>query len=284
VELRLLTSVPILLYHSVSADPPDWIAPFAVSPAHFARHLDAIAASGRVPLTVSQYVDGLSGKGALPQSPVLITIDDGFADFAENALPALASRNMCSTLYVTTGALAGGVDDWVLPPANMLAAGDLPRLEATGVEIGAHSHTHRQMDLLSEPVVATELSRNASILESILGHRIRSFAYPHGYWTPRVRRQVSAAGFDSACAVANAFSSDHNDYLALSRLMVRSDTGEHAVAAWMDGSGARPEPRHRALAFGWRQQRRLQVLHAKAAVRGPIGRTELTASGPAGDR
>ena len=265
----MLTSVPILLYHSVSAEPPSWIAPFSVGPARFARHLDAVVASGRVPLTVSQYVDGLSGRCALPPSPVLITIDDGFADFAQNALPALASRNMSSTLYVTTGALAGGVDGWVLPPAAMLEAADLPRLEAAGVEIGAHSHTHRQMDLLGESDVTSEISRSANILESILGHRIRSFAYPHGYWTPRVRRHVSSAGFDSACGVANAFSSDRDSYLALSRLMVRSDTDEHVVAAWMAGSGARAAPRHRVLAYGWRQQRRLQVLRAKAPPHDP---------------
>jgi len=253
------------VYHSVSADPPDWIAPFTVSPAKFARHLDAIASSGRVPLTVSDYVDGLSGKRALPACPVLITIDDGFADFAENALPALAARDMCSTLYVTTGALAGSADDWVLPSAAMLEAADLPRLEAAGVEIGAHSHTHRHMDLLPEAEAATEISRSALILEGVLGHRIRSFAYPHGYWTPRVRRQVSAVGFDSACAVAEAFSSHHDSCFSLSRLMVKSGTGEQEVEAWMNGSGARAVPRPRALAFGWRQQRRLKLRHAQAA-------------------
>lgn len=262
-----LTPVPVLLYHSVSAEPLDWIAPFTVSPPQFARHLDAIAASCRVPLTVSDYVDGLSGKCALPPSPVLITFDDGFADFAENALPALAARHMCSTLYVTTGALAGTAGDWVLPPAAMLEPADLPQLEAAGVEIGAHSHTHRQLDLLPEPEVATELARNAKILESILGHRTRSFAYPHGYWTPRVRRQVSAAGFDSACAVAESFSSGHDNRLALSRLMVRSDTDEREVDSWMNGSGARIAPRQRALAFGWRQQRRLRQRHAKVSTR-----------------
>jgi peptidoglycan/xylan/chitin deacetylase (PgdA/CDA1 family) len=276
----LRTSVPILLYHSVCADPPAWIAPFTVDPARFARHMDAIAASDRVPLTVSEYVDGLSGKCKLPPSPVLITFDDGFADFAEHALPALASRNLVSTLYVTTGALAGGLVSWVLPPAKMLAAADIPRLEDGGVEIGAHSHTHRQMDLLSESEVAGELTRSASSLETILGHPIRSFAYPHGYWTPRVRRLVASAGFDSASAVANAFSSAHDHHLALSRLMVTSDTDEHEVVAWMNGSGARESPRHRALAYGWRQNRRLQLLRAD---RWHAGGKDGTPSGYGGD-
>src|SRR5690348_2124470 len=149
--------VPILLYHAITADPADWIAQFAVTPAVFGAHLDAVVASGRQPLTVSQYTDGLTGKIPLPPRPVLITVDDGFADFADNALPALTERKLPSTLYVTTGALAGEAPESVLPPADMLRAADLPGLEAEGVEIGAHSHTHRQMDLLSENQLADEL-------------------------------------------------------------------------------------------------------------------------------
>ena len=84
--------VPILLYHAITADPPAWIAEFAVTPAVFRAHLDAVVASGRQPLTVSQYIDGRSGVIPLPPRPVLITVDDGFADFAGNALPALTER------------------------------------------------------------------------------------------------------------------------------------------------------------------------------------------------
>ena len=104
---RALSPVPILLYHSVSAGPPDWIADFTVTPSTFRAHLDVVVASGREPITVSQLADGLCGGGQLPARPVLITVDDGFADFADNAMPALAERKLPSTLYVTTGALAG---------------------------------------------------------------------------------------------------------------------------------------------------------------------------------
>ena len=89
---------------------------------------------------------------------MLITVDDGFADFAGHALPALAERKLPSTLYVTTGACAGRPRETVLPDATMLRYADLPGLEAAGVEIGAHSHTHRQLDLLSGREVAAELS------------------------------------------------------------------------------------------------------------------------------
>ncbi|HUY48265.1 MAG TPA: polysaccharide deacetylase family protein [Streptosporangiaceae bacterium] len=256
----MLNPVPILLYHSVSANPPGWITPFAVSPAEFAGHLDAVTASGRQPLTVSQYADGLRGRAVLPPRPVLITVDDGFADFARFALPALAERNLPSTLYVTTGALTDLGGGSVLPPAAMLAAADLPGLEAAGVEIGAHSHTHRQLDLLPGREAAAELLRSRDLLAEALGHHIRSFAYPHGYWRARVRRLAGEAGFDSACAVGNALSSARDHPLALSRLMVRAGISAPTVAAWLSGTGAAPMPHgRRVLAFGWRQFRRART-------------------------
>jgi peptidoglycan/xylan/chitin deacetylase (PgdA/CDA1 family) len=256
----VVSPVPILLYHAITDDPPGWIAPFAVSPATFASHLDAVIASGRQPLTVSQYADGLQAKTALPPRPVLVTVDDGFADFADNALPALAARKLPSTLYVTTGALADRSYDCVLPPARMLRSADLAGLEEAGVEIGAHSHTHRQLDLLPEHEVAAELSRSGDLLAQVLGHRIRSFAYPHSYWRARVRSLAGEAGYDSACAVGNALSSSRDHPLALSRLMVKASTDQVSVASWLSGSGVGVLSRkHRVLAFGWRQYRRARV-------------------------
>jgi peptidoglycan/xylan/chitin deacetylase (PgdA/CDA1 family) len=251
--------VPILLYHSVSPDPPSWIAPFSVSPATFAAHLDEIVSSGRQPLTVSQYVDGLAGRDVLPPRPVLITVDDGFADFADHALSALVERNLPSTLYVTTGALSDQKQEAVLPSARMLASTDLAGLEAAGVEIGAHTHTHRHLDLLQQRAAADEAVRSGSILAAILGHRIRSFAYPHGYWSIRVRRLIAQAGFDSSCAVGEAFSSNRDHHLALSRFMIKSDTDVATVRAWMAASPWHVQSsRRRALALGWRQYRRVR--------------------------
>jgi peptidoglycan/xylan/chitin deacetylase (PgdA/CDA1 family) len=264
-----MSPVPILLYHAVTDDPPSWIAPFTISPAAFASHLDVLVASGRQPLTVSQYVDGLRGAASLPARPVLITFDDGFADFASNALPALAARQLPSTLYVTTGALADRPYECVLPPAAMLRSTDLARLAAAGVEIGAHSRTHRQLDLLPAAEVRAELAGSGDVLAQILGHRIRSFAYPHSYWRAGVRRLVAAAGFDSACAVGNALSSASDHPLSLSRLMVGAGTPATTVAGWLSGSGVGVLPgSRRVLAFGWRQCRRLQQVRRPAGVSG----------------
>jgi peptidoglycan/xylan/chitin deacetylase (PgdA/CDA1 family) len=258
--------VPVLLYHSVSADPPAWIAPFTVSPGVFAAHLDAVRDSGRQPLTVSDYMDAARGITVMPANPVVITIDDGFADFRHTVLPALAERGLPSTLYVTTGSLADRPQESVLPPADMLRYSELAELEAAGVEIGAHSHSHRQMDLLPAGQAEKEIVVSGTILAEALGHPIRSFAYPHGYWRRTVRRLVGEAGFDSCCAVGESLSPAGEHPLAISRLMIREHHDAAAIAQWLRPGGARViSARHRVLSFGWRQYRRVQQLRHPAA-------------------
>lgn len=259
-----MNMTPILVYHSVCTDPPEWIAPYAVCPETFSAHLDVVMESGRQPLTVSQYVDGLRGATSLPPTAVLITFDDGFADFADNALPALADRKLPSTLYVTTGALADRRQESVLPRARMLRSTDLTGLEAGGVEIGAHSHTHRQMDVLPISEVKRELSLSGMLLTEMLGHNVRSFAYPHGYWRRAILRLVQEAGFGSACAVSNSFSSTANRVLALPRLMIRAHTDPRTVAAWLAGSSPPVTSRsYRAPALAWRMYRRAKAVRSE---------------------
>jgi len=253
--------VPVLLYHSIAADPPSWIAPYTVSPSVFAAHLDAVRDSGRQPMTVSGYVDAARGITAMPSDPVVITIDDGFADFRTSCLPALAEREFPSTLYVTTGSLADRPQESVLPPADMLRLKDIAELESAGVEIGAHSHSHRQMDLLPAKAAKKEITLSGEILADALGHPIRSFAYPHGYWRRTVRRLVGQAGFDSCCAVGESLSPAGENQLAISRLMIHADHDAATIAGWLRPDGARViSARHRVLSAGWRQYRRVQQL------------------------
>lgn len=222
----MTAAIPVLLYHSVRDDPAPWIAPFTVTPAAFARQLRVIADSGRTAITVSQLAAGITGREPLPDAPIVITFDDGFADFSA-AAEAMADLALPSTLYVTTGALCGRGPQarrLAIPAEPMLFFSQLPHLEAQGVEIAAHSHTHPQLDVVPDSVVREELIRSKDVLEQELGHEVPSFAYPHGFHCARTRRLVAETGYRSACAVRNRFSSREDDVLALARLTIRSTT------------------------------------------------------------
>jgi peptidoglycan/xylan/chitin deacetylase (PgdA/CDA1 family) len=216
---------------------------FTVSAATFTRQLDAVVASGATALTVSQYVAARE-SGSLPERVVVITFDDGFADFYDTALTALAQRSLACTLYVTTGFLGGHPGPRVSwrPPDPTLEWQQLRELAAAGIEIGAHSHSHFHLDTLSRGAAHEEITRCKALLEEEVQTPVRSFAYPNGHASPAVKELVLDAGYKSACGVRNALSWEHDDRFQLARLTVRSTTGYDTFAAWLAGRGAPVAP------------------------------------------
>jgi peptidoglycan/xylan/chitin deacetylase (PgdA/CDA1 family) len=280
-----MTVVPILLYHSVAADPAGWIAPYAVTPQAFAHHVALIAATGRTAMTVSALVAALRGEQALPPRPLALTFDDGFADFAA-AARVLAAHNLPSTLYVTTGALRGRhlSAHLRIPPAPMLDWSQLTELADHNVEIGAHTHTHPQLDTLPKLAAADEIRRCKDLLEDALCQEVPSFAYPHGFHSARVRRTVEAAGYTSACAVMNALSSTSDHPFSLARLTVRATTTTEQLTGWLAGREAPVAPYPEAWRTkAWRTYRRIRgngssrgVIATPAAKRPPLLRPPLS--------
>jgi peptidoglycan/xylan/chitin deacetylase (PgdA/CDA1 family) len=255
--------IPILLYHGVSTDASPAFRRWVVEPNRFAEHVECITAAGYRPVTVSQLAMALRGQSTLPYRPVAVTFDDGFADFATGAFPILSRLEFPVSLYITTGYVGAG-SRWL----DGAGEGDRPmldwdtvcRLDRSGlVEIGAHGHTHRQLDVLPERDLPTEVHDSKQRLEGRLGHRITSFAYPHGYSSRRVREAVAAAGFTSACAVKHALSGPGDDWYALGRIIVDADASAEVVEGMLRGAGLRVTPRDGARVAGWRLLRRVHA-------------------------
>ena len=259
-----MSLVPILLYHSIAREPMPLIRNFAIDGERFGEHLDRIVGLGLTSLTVSGFLDAVEREDhSLLERSVVITFDDGFADFASTAHPAALERGLSTTLFVTTGLLRGGpapaVDGDIA--RHMLDWSQLAELRGAGVEIGAHSHTHPHMDTLGRERAREEIIRPKALLESALGATVDTFAYPHGYSSGRVRRLVRDAGYRGACGVKDALSSERDDRFSLARLMIRRDTTAGDVEGWLSRRGAPPPPtRESARTRCWRAYRRARAL------------------------
>src|SRR4051794_4840657 len=94
--------VPVLCYHAITETPGHHIAPFTVSPAAFERQLDLLVTEGYRCVTFGEMLRR-EAAGTLDGRTAVVTFDDGYADFATAALPALKARSIPSTLFVTTG-------------------------------------------------------------------------------------------------------------------------------------------------------------------------------------
>jgi peptidoglycan/xylan/chitin deacetylase (PgdA/CDA1 family) len=217
--------VPILMYHEI-AGPAETDSHLAVPPGNFASQLAYLHDAGFQTITAGTLAESMNGGAAqLPERAVVLTFDDGFEDFYRQALPLLVRYGFTASLYVTTG--------WV-QDAGPLAAGERPgrmlcwsqvaEAAGAGIEIGAHSRLHPQLDQLPRQQLREELRVSKAQLEDRLGQAVPGLAYPFGYSSAAVRDEARAAGHGYACAVGNTLPGPGSDPLALPRLTVRRST------------------------------------------------------------
>lgn len=243
MQLRKKT-VPILMYHSISSITSAKFRQFTVSPVSFAEQLAYLKQHAYTPMTVTQFVEAMAqDTPAFPERPVILTFDDGFADFFTAALPLLRRYDFPATLYIST-AFINGTSRWLRIPGEtarpMLSWEQLAAISIGRIECGAHSHSHPQLDILPLAAARDEIVRSKQILEDHLGKEVSSFAYPFGYYTNQVRQLVQEAGYTSACAVKHAMSSASDDPFSLTRLMVRTGFSIEEFAALLIGHSPSP--------------------------------------------
>jgi len=254
-------NVPILMYHGVSADVGPKFRPFVISPALFSAHLDHLQRQRYTPISVTQLVRArAAGDDEMLRRAVVLTFDDGFADFHRHALPALRQRGFGATLYVAT-AYVGGAARWLQREGEgdrpMMTWDQLADCGAGGIEVGGHSQRHAHLDTLPAMQVWDEVAGCRRALEDRLGREVLSFAYPFGHQTAATRRVVESAGYTSACAVRYELSRPSDDPFALARLLVPADMSVDRLAAMIErGDPAVKTAFRRARFWAWQLARR----------------------------
>jgi peptidoglycan/xylan/chitin deacetylase (PgdA/CDA1 family) len=215
--------IPILMYHAVAEHPAAATRRLSVRPSVLAAQLALLRREGFTTLTFSGLVATLGRGGDLPARAVVLTFDDGYADFHREALPLLVEYGALATVFITTGWVHDASERTGTPPDRMLSWRQIDEV-STAIEIGAHSHTHAQLDQLSNAALQRELSLSKALLEDRLGKEVPALAYPYGYSSARVRAAVLAAGYQHAAAVSNVVIRPPNDLLALPRLTIKRST------------------------------------------------------------
>jgi peptidoglycan/xylan/chitin deacetylase (PgdA/CDA1 family) len=235
----------VLVYHQVGAGLGRQME---VTTAAFIRHLDWLAAHGRV-VTLEEALR----RSGEPDSDRLfvLSFDDGYEDFYENAFPMLVSHGFPFLMYLTTAPVETGV---ALTPggrANPLTWDQLRRMLDSGImTAGAHTHTHVDLRGLGSASVADELDKSNELIRHELGVDPRHFAYPWGYWDPRADQEVRRRYATAALGSGRAIGSDTDAHL-INRIPIQLDDG-HWFFTRKIRTGLRMEDRARRLVTGYR--------------------------------
>lgn len=253
-------SLPILMYHQI-AKPPETTSRLAVSPDAWAAQLGYLHAEGYRTVTAGEFAAALARRSPLPDRTIVLTFDDGFADFHSRAMPVLNRYGFTATVFVTTGWIQ---DNGPLPagsrPGRMLSWSQIAEAADAGIEVAAHSRLHPQLDQLPSRLLREELRVSKAQLEDKLGFPVTGLAYPFGYSNSRVRHMARDLGHHYACAVGNVIADTESDLFALPRLTIRRSSGMTTFQQVTRGSNIqRIFFKDRALTKGWAMVRRTRA-------------------------
>ncbi len=165
--------VVVLIYHRVGGESGmELDLPTDVFEAQMAE----LAASNRV-IALDDALATLRNPAAPELDPVVVTFDDGTADFADVATPILIRHQVPVTLYLSTDFVERGRPfPGVGTPLSWAALRDVV---STGlVTVGSHTHTHALLDRVTLAEAEGELDRSRDLIADRLGRPARHFAYP----------------------------------------------------------------------------------------------------------
>jgi glycosyltransferase involved in cell wall biosynthesis/peptidoglycan/xylan/chitin deacetylase (PgdA/CDA1 family) len=192
------SEIPILMYHRIADGPP---TRYAVPVDAFAAQMKLLARSGFWTPTLAQLREAITHNIPFPGRPVILTFDDGYRDFADNAWPILQDHKLNAVLFPVT-AKVGGVADWDAPAqggaAELMDWTTLRRLAAEGAEIGSHGATHRPFSRLSLTEIRMEARQSHHEIRRQIGRPPEAFCYPYGLSDILAQCEVADSGYSLA--------------------------------------------------------------------------------------
>jgi biofilm PGA synthesis lipoprotein PgaB len=151
------TALTIIGYHEITDRKDALIPSYAVTSQQFSEHLDWLKNNGYHFINVDQLIKAHEGKYSLPSKPVLLTVDDGYQSFYQNAYPIIRAKKVHVVLAV--------VGSWLEPKESqkvdfggesisrdkILSWKELKEMQSSGlVEIASHSY-HLHQGIVGNP-------------------------------------------------------------------------------------------------------------------------------------
>jgi GT2 family glycosyltransferase/peptidoglycan/xylan/chitin deacetylase (PgdA/CDA1 family) len=192
--------VPVLLYHAFTDSGED--DRYVLPRRSFARQMRLLALLRYRVISTEELARGLREYRLPPQRTAVITIDDGYTDNLEIALPILRRHRFGATIYLVSKRL-GKANDWNSDGAAsgrpLLSISQIRSMQEHGIEIGSHTQTHCSLPDATEEVAEREIRDSRAELEAAL-MTPPTFAYPYGRLDEGVVEHVGRSGYLGAYA------------------------------------------------------------------------------------
>ncbi len=148
---------------------------------------------------------------------ILLTIDDAFTSFYEEAWPILKEKKIPFILFVSTEPVGkNGYMTWQ----------QIKEIEKENfVVIGHHSHSHEYLIDKSEDYFIKDIEKSNLIFQERLGYIPKLFSYPFGEYSEYMRKYISS-NFDYAFGQHSGVIDLNKDKYQLPRFPINENYGK----------------------------------------------------------
>ena len=181
----------------------------------FKKQIEIIENNNLDYITPSNFLDNFNQ--AKNKKKVLITIDDGFSSFYENAWPYLKSKKIPFILFVSTEPVgSNGYMTW--EQINEIEKEDF-------VFIGNHSHSHEYLLNLGHEEFVKDIKKSIEIFKKKLGYNPKYFSYPFGEYSLKQKLFIKE-NFEIAFGQHSGVIDVNKDKFELPRFPINEEYGD----------------------------------------------------------
>jgi peptidoglycan/xylan/chitin deacetylase (PgdA/CDA1 family) len=182
----------------------------------FKKHLEIIEENKIKFINPKNFEDEL--KNNKLQKKILLTIDDGFLSFYENAWPILKNKKIPFILFISTREVGN---------FNYMSWEQIKEISKENfVEIGNHSHTHEYLADENNEIILEDIEKSMSILKRNLGKNSNFFSYPFGEYSNNFKNIIKQFGFKFAFGQHSGVIDETKDFYELPRYPINEKYGE----------------------------------------------------------
>ena len=149
---------------------------------------------------------------------ILLTIDDAFSSFYENAWPILQKKKIPFILFVNTREV-GSFNYMNWKQIKEISVEDF-------VEIGNHSHSHEYLVDESNDFIKDDIIKSINIFKKKMGKNSDFFSYPFGEYNLEFKNIIKSLGFKYAFGQHSGVIDQTKDLHELPRFPINEKYGE----------------------------------------------------------
>ncbi len=229
--------VPILMYHHVGDLPPDADAvrtSLTVSQARFEEQMNFLKDQGYITLHIADLVHALQTGEPLPDKAIILTFDDGYDDNYTNVFPTLKDHGFVGTFFVI-----GSPTDYGSP--GYLRWEQILEMYNNGMEIGAHSLTHRyNLGMMRQSTQDGEILPDHKLMVDHLPNWTPIFSYPSGSYNQYTLDLLNRLGYIAAVTTNQGTLQSSDAAFELRRIRIRGEWTAPQFLYWFNYWTSRP--------------------------------------------